>query len=331
MKHLVEETVVGDNDGILVGDVWREVFPFLYQECLWFWLNLSLVSKNWFRMVGLNKVLVMKKQVFSPEKTGLFTVITERFGGVVSMIADASILYHINHQNFPHLRELNLIGKIYGVGEGPGGIRIISISCLHELKSLTLGADVTVKDIEKLTNLEYLSVMYINSSTSRCVGINQIKHIKHLCLGGIGALERPDLASMIPHDIQYLESNDRELFRNIGYTGRGKLTTNFPTIVHRYLYEGQWNGGKRHGKGSIATRGDVIRGMWDYDVITRGKIFYKNGDYYKGGLFGGYAPYQWGGVRIDAHDPIKRHGFGRFYKEGSLVYEGEWTLDVINV
>jgi hypothetical protein len=331
MKRKVEEGVI---ESIAIPDeVWEgTIFPFLYKEMVRFWLSLCLVSKKWLEMIGRNRKVVLKgieSVIVSGRRK--FILLSQRFGRVSSMTAELSSLDHLDHDKFPLLKKLTLFGDF-----GFSGYRgdLWNVGKLTNLTSLVVPT--AVSGLEKLKNLTHLSAMYLNSNTyDRMVpGVNQLK-IKHLCLGSIGSRSVLDLSVMMPSDqasLEYLESNDRSLFVNTQYTGRGKWTSGFPKIY--YHYEGEWLGGERHGRGSIMERGNFIIGEWVDDVIIRGSITYKNGSFYSGDLFGiaEIKPHGRGvlydsklGERYDGEFVNGvRQGWGRLHQNDLLVYDGHW-------
>jgi hypothetical protein len=331
-------------ENIIPDDVWQgNVLPFLYQESLWFWLSLSLVSKQWMETISKNGELTLRC-TFSGV-SDLFTVISSRFSGVVSLKTDASILDYINPTTFPSLRKLEITSDTYICKSYPN-------KGLAKVTSLTLCANVVIYDIDELVDLEYLSIMHFNRDCVELHKAKNLKNIKHLCLGSVGrfvSLVDPCLELMVPADrsaLTYLETNLSELFKKISYTGRGRLTTSFSTMTYS-LYEGWWKEGKRHGEGTAMCRGNTIQGVWCEDRITHGRVDYRSSPYYhEGSLIGGYTNTE--GMGEDC-DPIKkhgygitvkvatgdkiyegyfhqdaRHGWGKSFKRGQLVYEGNW-------
>lgn len=54
------------------------------------------------------------------------------------------------------------------------------------------------------------------------------------------------------------------------------------------IYKGEWQNGKRHGKGDFQTRDGVIySGIWNHDIIDSGFIRYPRGDTYEGQIVNG--------------------------------------------
>jgi hypothetical protein len=341
-SEMKRELESGSREEAVCNDVWEEViFPFLYQESLSFWLTLSLVSRTWYEMISRNKTLALEENIIGSDDNEL-DMIVKRFGdSVVSLKARSSIIPHLDHTKFPCLRELFVSGGVFSY----------TINHIDKLTSLTLRDTTMVYGINELINLTHLSIINIRISSRNTTSqeIQSLKNIKHLCLCGFGyTITTSSLVPLDRSSLEYLESDDLKVFRDIGYSGDGKLVSNNPLILHRY--EGQWKEGKRHGKGSISRDGDIVYGEWVDDWVTKGIVVNKNGDSYDGDLddcnlkpFSSYeglercewvAKHGYGVFSAVVDDTVERYegyfenderqGEGKLYKEGLLVYEGHW-------
>ena len=166
----------------------------------------------------------------------------------------------------------------------------------------------------------------------------RLKTIKHLSIGKSRAhnsvTRSVELANYYPLEspIEYLESDERDLFVGVAYTGTGRL--NRVGSGKGAYYEGGWLNGMQDGKGVFIDM-DMKRleGVWKNNVIEKGIILHGNTTYE-------------GDIKICDSGRVYAHGYGKrtkdeyvhegqfhygeihgqctLYKNGKVVYGGNW-------
>ena len=118
------------------------------------------------------------------------------------------------------------------------------------------------------------------------------------------------------------------LFKPVRH-GHGTLT-----CANGDVYTGNWQEDKRHGNGEQKNaNGDVLKGFWFEDSMRRGRIDYKNGNYYDGELWDGvysnrgtlYVK-QLGSTYTGSFRNGRKHGKGT-EKTKEYTYVGEFAND----
>jgi hypothetical protein len=333
MKRQKEEEVL--EELVSVRELWVEcIFPTLKQESIGVWLKLALVCKQWLEMscsapksLRLGSLNLLKK---GQEKVAFLSI---RYGpSVIEMETNGLVLPVVTKHTFPSLKKLSLISE--GGFKGGGGV--FSVSHLKQLTHFTLSYNGNVANIGSLKNLTHLSLMFIDTQNTKYLyGLESLKKIEHLCLGKISdGHGTPQLYKCVP-DIPplYLESNDEDLFMDIGYSGRGRV------LYSESSYEGEWLGGVRHGQGTLYYKNIYCKATWSNDKVTEGII--DCGIYsYKGDLLeeidlrNRHKILVHGlGVEINTLYNSRYegefirgfwHGRGKYYRDDVIEYDGWW-------
>jgi hypothetical protein len=98
------------------------------------------------------------------------------------------------------------------------------------------------------------------------------------------------------------------------------------------IYEGNWKGGRKHGKGKMNySNGDIYVGEWNNDQINGiGMMDYSNGRIYQGNWLDGQKNgkgkmnYANGDIYLGELKDNLREGIGVFLETNGSVYNGQW-------
>lgn len=114
----------------------------------------------------------------------------------------------------------------------------------------------------------------------------------------------------------------------------GKAKVHYPEGCELEHFEGKFVQNLRDGYGTLYLKnGTRIEGTFKDDILTYGKIFFQNGDYYIGELENfvmeglGKIMYHNGDIYYGFFSKNQKHGHGRYFSKESGTYEGEFKLD----
>lgn len=300
----------------------EEIFSYEDKKNMKFWLGCRTVSKSW-------KSALSKMRFEETFSDYLCMDILSFFH-----FSNLRIFRHVT--SFQQLFDLTLLTEakhIDFVVENPlSPHEAHLVSQFTNLSGLRIGGEsITQESILALTNLTRLEMFMVPQITT----LRTLTNLKTLALNSSFSLDQHHLQEL-PNLIDF-ETNESEFFQS----GRGKLRNG------GYLYDGEWEDGRRHGKGMYEQtlishpyryEGDFVEdrrhgkgvyrywsnslgdwskayysGDWDDGERTgQGIRVYKNGDVYEGGWDGGW-----------------RMGQGKYTWKDGTVYEGHWQCDSI--
>jgi hypothetical protein len=275
MKRCVED-IVDETTAILPKELWlREIFLHLPKVTRQWYLPLFVVSKMWYSMVCLFDKLVL----FGPIK-GIRgdTVLAKRFTALKSLTV-RDIPLKIMCQYYTSLKEMTLLTNTIWCIKS-----YHEITKLSNLASLTLGRMVCVEGIDKLVNLEHLSILYITNVNKGKFNIIKLKKIKrlHVGRGFITGFNVDRVRLEVDHiptspdavKLEFLESDSLAVFTTLSYTGRGKLWDTENPRGDKGYYEGDWIDGMRYGNGSYCIGQFKCSGEWKNNNLPNGTLYF---------------------------------------------------------
>ena len=122
--------------------------------------------------------------------------------------------------------------------------------------------------------------------------------------------KKDGFGSLIIDDKSYYVGNWAKKYGDVQSTfnGDGLLVTPL------FIYDGEWNNGKKDGFGTLSISNATYEGEWKNDSINgKGLVIFQDDSYYDG---------EW--------KNNKRHGYGEYVWANGDAYYGEWKEDVPN-
>jgi hypothetical protein len=324
MKRVMSLEVREDEEeAIAVKEVWTDIIlPFLYDMRIGFWADLCAVSRGWMKMVGKISSIVLYGGI------SIHDEVMKRFGGSID---EGQTIDFGNDKDYE---------KNYGHEFHPLATRIdwYKVSGLLHLKSLTLSSNIAFRDFDKMVHLTSLTIKikYFIS-----LNLSKLTTLKHLCIN-VSPIYSNSLHSMrkwlpLGSKIEYLESNVGSVFKEMGYTGRGKCGKSW---CH---FEGNWLNGIRHGSGVCRYNNNIFDGVWVMGFVSDGNL--ECSDYsYKGDVIENQnnhydlnSVYRSGDGRSVSGNQVYegsfacgvKHGSGKLYEDDVFVREEEWYYGLL--
>jgi hypothetical protein len=237
-------------------EIWtRGVFPFLSQESIILCLPLFLVSKGWYSMM----CQVDTHVIVGEFDDSAYTILAKRIGNSTRLLVANSDMIMVKDVYYPNLEILSLTGQAI-----PNSISRFEILDSIKLKSLTLCGYIPVTLIAQFINLEHLSMRYLCDRDDEIILPKNLKRIHIVC--AYGDISPKCVSEIQGLNLDYLES-DILLFWKLAYAGMGRALRDG---CNPFSYEGEWLGGKYHGRGVFKGVGFECSGEWVDGVIQYG-------------------------------------------------------------